>query len=76
MKKELVLIKDLNGYWSCPLCVTHTEGKQITDVREAIKLIRNEYIDLKNAELVQENDEVFLLIDYEIPMINPGECCK
>ena len=76
MRKELVLIRDLHNYWSCALCVTCTEGKRITDAAEAIELIRREYSDLKTAEFVQEDNDIFALISEDIPTINPGQRCK
>jgi len=76
MRKELVLVKDLHNHWSCALCVTCTEGKHITDAEEAIRLMQEEYSDLKTAEFVQEGNDIFALISGEIPMINPGERCK
>jgi hypothetical protein len=76
MKKELVLVKDLHDYWSCALCVTCTEGKQITNAQEAITLIKNEYNDLSDAEFVQEGNEIFALFENNISQINPGDRCK
>jgi hypothetical protein len=76
MKKELVLVRDLQGYWSCVFCVTCTEGKQISDAEHAIELIRNEYPDLKTAHFVEEGIEIFALVSEEFAMINSGERCK
>jgi hypothetical protein len=76
MKKELVLVKDLHNHWSCVLCVTCTEGKNITDASEAIELMRNEYNDLASAEFIQEGDCIFAMVSLEFGTINPGERCK
>jgi hypothetical protein len=76
MKKELVLVKDLHGYWSCALCVTCTEGKNITDSETAIKIIQEEYPDFKSAKFVQEENDIFALISNEIEIINHGNRCK
>jgi hypothetical protein len=76
MKKELVLVKNLQGYWSCALCITCTEGKNITEADVAIELIRNEYSDLKNAEFIEEGIEIFAILLNDMLMINPGKRCK
>lgn len=76
MKKELVLIKDLNNYWSCVLCVACTEGKHIVDTEQAIQLMRNEYSDLASAEFIQEDDCIFAIVSNEFGTINPGDQCK
>jgi hypothetical protein len=75
MKKELVLVKDINNFWSCALCVTCTEGKQITDSKEAIDLIKQEYADLTDAKFVVENSEIYAFID-ELQQVNHGNRCK
>jgi hypothetical protein len=76
MKKELVLVKNLQGYWSCALCVTCTEGKNITEADVAIELIRNEYIDLKDVEFIEEGIEIFAILPDNMLTVNPGERCK
>lgn len=76
MKKELVLVKDLNNYWCCALCVTCTEGKNIIDVQEAIDLIKNEYSFLLNADFVQEGNDVFALVNESFSTINADNLCK
>jgi hypothetical protein len=76
MKKELVLVKDLNNFWTCALCVTCTEGKHLTNVDAAIEIIKNEYADMKNAEFIIENNDVFAIIAENAPQVNPGQQCK
>lgn len=76
MKKELVLVKDLNNYWCCALCVTCTEGKNIIDSKEAISLIKTEYSFLENANFIQEGNDIFAIINESVPTINSEKLCK
>lgn len=76
MKKELVLIKDLNNYWSCALCYTCTESKNITDDNEAINVIRNTYPALSNAEYVVEGNEIYAIVGTPLTPINVEEGCS
>jgi hypothetical protein len=76
MKKELVLVKDLNGFWTCALCVTCTNGHNITDATQAIEIIKNEYADMRNAEFIVENNDVFAIVSENASQINPGLRCK
>lgn len=76
MKKELVLVRDLQGFWSCALCVVCTEGKKITESSIAIDLIKNEYPELMSAEFIEEGIEIFALVTDKLKTINTGEHCK
>lgn len=76
MKKELVLVRDLHGFWSCALCVSCTEGKKIIESSVAIDLIKNEYPDLTLAEFIEEGIEIFALVNDSLKTINLGERCK
>lgn len=76
MKKELVLVKDLHNYWMCALCYTCTVGKNLTDVNEAINIIKTEYSALSNAEFVQEGNDVFALVETPLTPANIKEGCN
>ena len=75
MKKELVSVKDINGYWSNILCISCSEGKQISTFEEMVNNIKECQIELVNCEFVQEDGEIYALVD-EMTQINPGENCK
>jgi hypothetical protein len=76
MYKELVLVKDINNYWSCVLCFTCTHDKHILDNQEAINLIRSTYPALANCEFVSENNEIYALTDQRITAVNVKEGCE
>ena len=75
MKKELVLVKDLYNYWTCALCYTCTAGKNLTNVNEAIEIIKTEYSALSNAVFVQEGNDVFALVSVPLTPENVKEGC-
>jgi hypothetical protein len=76
MYKELVLIKDINNFWSCVLCFTCTHDKKITSSDEAINLIRETYPVLSDCEFVIENNEIFALTIQRITSINVKDGCS
>ena len=75
MRKELVSVKDLQGYWSNILCVSCSEGKQISTFEDMVNNIKECQVELANCEFVEENEEIYALVD-EMVQINPGENCK
>lgn len=75
MYKELVLVKDINNFWSCALCHTCTHDKNITGIEEALDIIRSTYPALSNAEFVVEGNDVFAIIDTPLTPINVQEGC-
>lgn len=76
MYKELVLVKDINGFWSCVLCFTCTHEKNIIENDQAISLIRNTYPALTNCEFVVEGNEIFALTEQRISPVNVKEGCQ
>jgi heterodisulfide reductase subunit C len=76
MKKELVLVKDINDYWTCALCFTCTEDKHVTDENEAIQIIRDTYSPLSNAQFVREGNDIFALVEIPLTPINIKEGCS
>ncbi len=76
MYKELVLVKDINGHWSCVLCFTCTHDKSMTDNQKAITLIKNTYPVLANCEFIVENNEIFALTEQRITAVNVKEGCE
>jgi heterodisulfide reductase subunit C len=76
MYKELVLIKDINDYWSCVLCFTCTHNKNVIDNDEAITLIKTTYPVLANCEFIVENNEIFAMTEQQITAVNVKEGCE
>lgn len=75
MKKELVSVKDINGYWSNILCISCSEGKNFTTFDEIVESIKECQEYLANCEFVEENEEIYVLVD-SLMQVNPGENCK
>lgn len=75
IKKELVGVKDINGYWSNILCISCSEGHDITDFDTMIKLIKECQEPLAECEFILEGEEIYVLVD-ELTQVNPGEFCK
>jgi len=75
LKKELVCVKDINGYWSNILCVSCSEGKQITDFNVMVTLMKECQEGLVNCEFILEDEEIYVLVD-EMTQVNPGDSCK
>lgn len=75
MREELVGVIDINGYWSNILCISCSEGKQISSFDDFVAEVKlcQEY--LADCEFVQRNDEVYVIVD-EMTQVNPGEHCK
>lgn len=76
MRKELVSVIDLQGYWSNILCVSCSEGKKISTFEGMVENIKECQPQLAQCEFVLENDEIYALVDDNIAQINPGENCK
>ena len=76
MYKELVLVKDINGFWSCVLCFTCTHEKHLNDNQEAITLIKKTYPALADCEFTVEGNEIFALTEQRITAVNVKEGCQ
>jgi hypothetical protein len=70
MKKELISVKDLNGYWVDIFNCKNSENKKIKDVLEFISLLKechNDIIEENNDFLIYDN-EIYLLTDKNFVM--------
>ena len=75
MRKELVSVIDLHGYWSNILCVSCSEGKQISSSDDMIENIRECQPELAHFDFIVEGEEIYAMVD-EVTQINPGDKCK
>lgn len=75
MRKELVSVIDLNGYWSNILCISCSEGKQISTFEDMVLNIKECQEQLSDCEFIQEGEEIYVMVD-DMIQINPGENCK
>lgn len=73
--KELIYVKDINGFWSNVHCVSCSEGKNLSDSDSAIREAKacNEL--LEGCEFVVEDEEIYVMVS-DISQVNPGDSCK
>lgn len=75
MKKELVSVKDLDGFWTNILCVSCSIGKQISTFDDIVSNIKECQPQLEYGEYVLEGEEVYVIVD-DMIQVNPGDKCK
>lgn len=73
MAKELVAVKN-REYWDIILDVSLSEGKNLTEESEVIKIISNNINLSEGTSFIVEDIEIFAIC--EIETINPGNACK
>lgn len=71
MIKQLLMIKDINNNWSYILNIYLTEGKSVSD-EKAISILQND-LNIDINSIVIENNEIYALLDQEIPCRNCEE---
>lgn len=74
MMKELVAVKP-NETWDIILDVTLSEGKNLRDETEVIRILKENYPDLSNLNFVVEGVDMFAL-SANMKAVNPGDECK
>jgi hypothetical protein len=72
MKKELVGVKDLHGYWSFIIDVAYTEGKNIVLFDDFVNVV-NKISEFSTCEFEQEDFEIYAFLDDNVDFcFNPG----
>ena len=74
MKKELVAVKNRN-YWDIIFDVSLSEGKNLSSDIDTINIIKNNYVELINANFIVEGIEIFVIVD-NLSTVNLGNGCK
>ncbi len=75
MKKELVAVKDIHGFWTNILCASCTVGKNLSSFDDIVANIKECQPQLFLSEFVQESEEIYVLVD-NMTQVNPCEKCK
>lgn len=75
MKRELVAVKDIHGYWINILCASCTINKNLTTLSEIVENVKECQPQLLTCEFEQIGEEVFVIVD-NMTQVNPGEKCK
>lgn len=73
MKKELIGIKDPNGYWSFVFFVNLTENKKILDVGDFESIVKSHYPDIFYSEFFVEDENIYTLIENHIQFNHVSE---
>lgn len=73
--KELIYVKDINGFWSNIHCVSCSEGKDISDANRAIEEAKLCNEQLVGCEFLVEDEEIYVMVS-DISQVNPGDTCK
>jgi hypothetical protein len=71
MTKQLLMVKDINNNWSYILDIYLTEGKNVSD-EQAVSILQND-LNIDINSIVIENNEIYALLDQEIPCRNCEE---
>lgn len=74
MKKELVAVKN-REYWDIIFDVSLSEGKNLSSDIDTIDIIKNNYVELTNANFIVKGIEIFAIVD-NLSTVNPGNGCK
>lgn len=75
MRKELVSVKDIRGYWANILCISCSEGKNISTFEGIVENLKECQEQLSECEFEQIGEEVYVYVD-DMTQINPGDKCK
>lgn len=75
MYKELILVKDINNYWISVHCYELTKNMQITNIDQAIVLVRDKFQELQHGEVLIEGNDVFILTPERIDTIKGSSRC-
>lgn len=75
MDKELIGVKDMNGYWSFIFDVSYTEDKNITTLEEFETVVLEHFADLFYEKFSIEDGEIYAFMKKD-QQFNDGNGCK
>jgi hypothetical protein len=73
MYKELIFIKNNNGFWDYVFDISKSIHKNISTEEDIVNFVEIEFEDYSYSDILFWENEVYILLDNKLNTINPGE---